>query len=139
MDPRKMEQMMKQMGIDMDELDAESVVIVTEDEELVFDAPQVTKMDAQGQETYQIVGSPDTHQVAGDDDATLDAGDDATLESGDDDATPESGGDDATTADAIPDDDVELVAQRAGVPPSQARETLAEVDGDLAAAISELE
>ena len=130
MDPRKMEQMMKQMGIDMDELDAESVVIVTEDEELVFDAPQVTKMDAQGQETYQIVGAPDTHQVAGDDDATLDADDDAELESGDD---------DGTTADAIPDDDVELVAQRAGVPPSKARETLAEVDGDLAAAISELE
>ncbi|ERH13085.1 MAG: nascent polypeptide-associated complex protein, partial [halophilic archaeon J07HB67] len=75
MDPRKMEQMMKQMGIDMDELDAESVVIVTEDEELVFDAPQVTKMDAQGQETYQIVGSPETHQVAGGDDAELEAGD----------------------------------------------------------------
>jgi len=123
MDPRKMEQMMKQMGIDMEELDAESVVIVTEDEELVFDALQVTKMDAQGQETYQIVGSPDTHQVAG----------------GDDDAELEAGDDDSAATDAIPDDDVELVAERAGVPPSQARETLAEVDGDLAAAISELE
>jgi len=125
MDPRKMEQMMKQMGIDMDELDAESVVIVTEDEELVFDAPQVTKMDAQGQETYQIVGSPETHQVAGDDgDAELEAGDTADADGGDA---------------AIPDDDVELVAERAGVPPSQARETLESVDGDLAAAISELE
>ena len=128
MDPRKMEQMMKQMGIDMDELDAESVVIVTEDEELVFDAPQVTKMDAQGQETYQIVGSPDTHQVAAGDDAELAAGDADTAEA------------DAADADTgIPDDDVELVAERAGVPPSTARETLASVDGDLAAAISELE
>ncbi len=128
MDPRKMEQMMKQMGIDMDELDAESVVIVTEDEELVFDAPQVTKMDAQGQETYQIVGSPETHQVAGGDDAELAAGDADTAEA------------DAADADTgIPDDDVELVAERAGVPPSTARETLASVDGDLAAAISELE
>ncbi len=125
MDPRKMEQMMKQMGIDMDELDAESVVIVTEDEELVFDAPQVTKMDAQGQETYQIVGSPETHQVAGGDDAELAAGDADAAEA------------DADTG--IPDDDVELVAERAGVPPSTARETLASVDGDLAAAISELE
>ena len=124
MDPRKMEQMMKQMGIDMDELDAESVVIVTEDEELVFDAPQVTKMDAQGQETYQIVGSPETHQVAGDD-TELAAGD-ADADTDDTDA-------------GIPDDDVELVAERAGVPPSKARETLASVDGDLAAAISELE
>ena len=125
MDPRKMEQMMKQMGIDMDELDAESVVIVTEDEEFVFDAPQVTKMDAQGQETYQIVGSPETHQVAGGDDAELAAGDADAAEA------------DADTG--IPDDDVELVAERAGVPPSKARETLASVDGDLAAAISELE
>ncbi|MEZ3115569.1 nascent polypeptide-associated complex protein [Halobaculum sp. MBLA0147] len=129
MNPRKMEQMMKQMGIDMEELDAESVVIVTEDEELVFDAPQVTKMDAQGQETYQIVGSPDTHQVAG--------GDDEALESGDESDTDAADGEEA--ADAIPEEDVELVAQRAGVPPSEARETLAAVDGDLAAAISELE
>ena len=126
MDPRKMEQMMKQMGIDMDELDAESVVIVTEDEELVFDAPQVTKMDAQGQETYQIVGSPETHQVAGGD---------TELDAGDADAETDASGADA----GIPDDDVELVAERAGVPPSTARETLESVDGDLAAAISELE
>ncbi len=134
MNPRKMEQMMKQMGIDMEELDAESVVIVTEDEELVFDAPQVTKMDAQGQETYQIVGSPDTHQVAAGDDAGRTAEDESADETADAD-----GATDSTAADAIPDGDVELVAQRAGVPPSTARETLAAVDGDLAAAISELE
>ncbi|MFB6176287.1 MAG: nascent polypeptide-associated complex protein [Halobaculum sp.] len=127
MNPRKMEQMMKQMGIDMDELDAESVIIVTEDEELVFDSPQVTKMDAQGQETYQIVGSPDVHQAA--------AGE---VESGDESDTAT---DDADSGDEteIPEDDVELVAERAGVPPSTARETLADNDGDLAAAISELE
>lgn len=59
MNPRKMKQMMKQMGIDVEELDAERVVIETADgDDLVFDDAQVTKMDAQGQETYQIVGSP---------------------------------------------------------------------------------
>jgi nascent polypeptide-associated complex subunit alpha len=131
MNPRKMEQMMKQMGIDMDEIDAESVIIVTEDEELVFDSPQVTKMDAQGQETYQIVGSPDVHQAAG--------GDDAGAEAGEADAT-DADADDADDGDtAIPDEDVELVAERAGVPPSKAREALADNDGDLAAAISALE
>lgn len=127
MNPRKMEQMMKQMGIDMDELDAESVIIVTEDEELVFDSPQVTKMDAQGQETYQVVGSPDVHQAA--------AGE---VESGDESDTVDA--DDADSGEVeIPDDDIELVAERAGVPASKARETLADNDGDLAAAISELE
>jgi len=59
MNPRKMKQMMKQMGIDVEELDAERVVVETADGDLVFDGPQVTKMDAQGQETYQIVGEPE--------------------------------------------------------------------------------
>lgn len=131
MDPRKMEQMMKQMGIDMDELDAESVVIVTEDEELVFDAPQVTKMDAQGQETYQIVGSPDEVADAG-------AGGGATAVEGDaGDATPveSDDGDDV----GIPEEDVEQVAGEAGVSKSAARAALEDTDGDLAAAILQLQ
>ena len=119
MNPRKMKQMMKQMGIDVDELDAERVVIETGDGDLVFSAPQVTRMDAQGQQTYQIVGEPD--EVA-------DAG---------------AGGDDAGDADAdvdaIPDSDIAIVAERAGVPESEARAALEATDGDLAAAIANLE
>ncbi|AKU07457.1 Nascent polypeptide-associated complex protein [Haloferax gibbonsii] len=118
MNPRKMQQMMKQMGIDVTELDAEEVVIKTADEELVFSDAQVTRMDAQGQETYQIVGEPETRELG--------AGDD-----GDDEA--------AAAADAIPADDVAIVAQRAGVPEDEAREALEAEDGDLAAAISRLE
>ncbi|RDZ55317.1 nascent polypeptide-associated complex protein [Haloferax sp. Atlit-6N] len=118
MNPRKMQQMMKQMGIDVTELDAEEVVIKTADEELVFSDAQVTRMDAQGQETYQIVGEPETRELG--------AGDD-----GDDEA--------AQAADAIPADDVAIVAQRAGVPEDEAREALEAEDGDLAAAISRLE
>lgn len=41
--------------------------------------------------------------------------------------------------DAIPDEDVALVAERAGVPKSTAREALEDADGDLAAAIADLE
>ncbi|KAB1188565.1 MULTISPECIES: nascent polypeptide-associated complex protein [Haloferax] len=116
MNPRKMKQMMKQMGIDVTELDAEEVVIKTADEELVFTDAQVTRMDAQGQETYQIVGEPETRELgAGDDDA------------------------DEAAADAIPADDVAIVAQRAGVPEDEAREALEAEDGDLAAAIARLE
>ncbi|WEL25659.1 nascent polypeptide-associated complex protein [Haloferax volcanii] len=118
MNPRKMKQMMKQMGIDVTELDAEEVVIKTGDEELVFSDAQVTRMDAQGQETYQIVGEPETRELG--------AGDDGGDES-------------AEAADAIPADDVAIVAQRAGVPEDEAREALEAEDGDLAAAIARLE
>ncbi|PAU84538.1 nascent polypeptide-associated complex protein [Halorubrum salipaludis] len=130
MNPRKMKQMMKQMGIDVEELDAERVVIETADgDDLVFDGAQVTKMDAQGQETYQIVGSPDAVADAG-------AGGSASAVEGDSGAAAiEDDADDA----GIPDEDVALVAERAEVPQSRAREALEDADGDLAAAIAELE
>ncbi|WP_240148870.1 nascent polypeptide-associated complex protein [Halorubellus sp. JP-L1] len=130
MNPRKMQQMMKQMGIDVDELDVEEVIIRTADEELYFSDAQVTKMDARGQETYQVVGSPDSREVG--------SGDASAIESGDGDAA--AGAVDSDGGDGgIPDDDVELVAMRAGVPEDQAREALEANDGDLAAAVSALE
>ena len=121
MNPRKMKQMMKQMGIDVTELDAEEVVIRTDDEELVFDDAQVTRMDAQGQETYQIVGEAESRERG--------AGEAA--------GAVESAEDDAETG--VREDDVEIVAQRAGVSAEEAREALEATDGDLAAAITRLE
>jgi nascent polypeptide-associated complex subunit alpha len=121
LNPRKMQQMMKQMGIDVEELDAEEVIIRTADEELYFDGAQVTKMDAQGQETYQIVGEPNVRET----------GEAEAIEAGDGADEADDGG--------IPDADVEIVAQRAGVTESTARKVLEENDGDLAAAVSQLE
>ena len=118
MNPRKMQQMMKQMGIDVTEIDAEEVVIRTADEELVFDGAQVTRMDAQGQQTYQIVGDPETRELGGGDDGDADTDD---------------------SAEAIPADDVELVATRAGVGKDEARAALEDADGDLATAIASFE
>jgi nascent polypeptide-associated complex subunit alpha len=125
MNPRKMKQMMKQMGIDVTELDAEEVVIRTADEELVFSDVQVTRMDAQGQETYQVVGDPEVHE-AGEAASAVEAGDGDEVDA------------DAENAD-IPEDDVELVATRAGVSKGDARGALEAEDGDLAAAIARLE
>jgi nascent polypeptide-associated complex subunit alpha len=127
MNPRKMKQMMKQMGIDVTELDAEEVVIRTADEELVFADVQVTRMDAQGQETYQVVGEPEVRD-AGSESAPADTGTDDA----------ESGSDDGGET-AIPADDVAIVAQRAGVSEDAARDALSAADGDLAAAIDRLE
>ena len=52
-----MQQMMKQMGMDMDELDADKVEIHIGDKKLVFDNPGVNKIDMQGQEMFQLQGN----------------------------------------------------------------------------------
>lgn len=54
--PKAMKKMMKQMGINMEEIDAEEVIIRKYDEELVFKNPQISKIAAKGMETFQIVG-----------------------------------------------------------------------------------
>ncbi len=134
MNPRKMKQMMKQMGIDVEELDAERVVIETADgDDLVFDGAQVTKMDAQGQETYQIVGSPDAVADAGAGGATAVEGDEAD-DPALDDADDADDGDDG-----IPEEDVKLVAQQAGVSKEAAREALEAANGEPARAIADLQ
>ena len=122
MNPRKMKQMMEQMGIDVDELDADEVVIRTGEEELVFSDAQVTKMNAQGQETYQVVGEPETRE-RGAGGAGGTTGEDPAVE-----------GDDG-----IPDDDIELVAEQAGVDAETAREALEANDGRPGDAITDLE
>ena len=126
MNPRKMEQMMDQMGIDLTEIDAEEVIIRTAEGEYVFDDADVQRMDAQGQQTYQVVGEPDERPRG-------EGGGDESVDQ-DVDAEATSGGAEADVADQ----DVEIVAQRAGVPESEAREALAET-GDLAAAVQRLE
>ncbi len=123
MNDRKMQQMMKQMGIDMQDLDAEEVIIRTPDEELVFTDADVQRMDAQGQQTYTIVGEPDSRALG---------------EGGSDESVIEESEGDSGAAE-IPDDDVELVATRAGASEDEAREALEETNGDLAAAIERLE
>ncbi|ELZ11366.1 nascent polypeptide-associated complex protein [Natrinema thermotolerans DSM 11552] len=118
LNPRKMEQMMEQMGIDVEDIDAEEVIIRTDEYDLVFDDAEVTKMDARGQETYQVIGSPEE------------------VEAGSAGGSADTGGD---AGSSIPDEDVELVATRAGVSEDEAREALEDADGDLAAAVESLE
>jgi nascent polypeptide-associated complex subunit alpha len=130
LNPRKMKQMMQQMGIDLEDIDAEEVIIRTADEELYFDDAQVQRMDAQGQQTYQVVGSPETRPRS--DTGGAAPGTDADeSDSTDEDAA--AGGAD------IPQSDVEIVAGRTGASEAEAREALVETDGDLAAAVERLE
>ena len=56
MDSKKMQQMMKQMGINSEEIEAKSVVIETENEKLIIEEPQVVRISMQGQVSFQISG-----------------------------------------------------------------------------------
>ncbi|HID43924.1 MAG TPA: nascent polypeptide-associated complex protein [Archaeoglobaceae archaeon] len=57
LNPKQMRKMMKQMGINMEEIDAEEVIIRTHDEELIFKNPSISKIVAKGVETFQIIGN----------------------------------------------------------------------------------
>ena len=59
MSPKKLQQMMKQMGIDVEELEnVDRVIIQLPDKDLVFEDAKVTVMTAQGTKNYQISGEP---------------------------------------------------------------------------------
>ena len=55
--PKKMQAVMKQMGMSQEDIDASKVIIEKNDNsKIIFDAPSVTKITMQGQETFQIIG-----------------------------------------------------------------------------------
>ncbi len=59
LNPKKMASMMKQMGIDVNEIEnVEEVLIRTPEKDIVFKDAQVTVMDARGMKTYQVMGTP---------------------------------------------------------------------------------
>lgn len=64
MNPRKMQSMMKRMGIQQQEIDAVEVIIKTQDKQLVFSQPRVSKVNMMGQQTYQIVGEPEERSLS---------------------------------------------------------------------------
>ena len=55
--PRQMDRMMKQMGMQMSEIDAEEVIIRTADKEIVITEPEVSKINVMGKDTFQISGN----------------------------------------------------------------------------------
>jgi nascent polypeptide-associated complex subunit alpha len=54
-----MNQMMRRLGINVKNIDnVEKIIIQTDTKEYIFEDAEVTIMDAQGQKTYQIIGTP---------------------------------------------------------------------------------
>lgn len=101
MDPRKMEQMMKQLGVKTRNINAKKVVIEEDGQKLVVENPSVVEIEMKGQKSFQISG-------------------DVKVES------------------SIPEDDVRMVMEQAGVSEDDAKKALEESKGDIAEAILKL-
>ncbi len=106
-----MKRMMKQAGIETEEMEGvEEVVIRTADKEFVFTEAQVTRMSVKGQTIFQVVGEPEERAK----------------------------GTGSPAGPAISMEDVRLVAEKAGVSEEEARKALEECDGEPAEAIIRL-
>ena len=66
LNPKNMEKMMKQMGIKQEDIDADEVIIKSSSGNLVIKNPKVTKINMQGNETFQISG--EVHEEMNEDD-----------------------------------------------------------------------
>ncbi len=116
MSPKKMKGMLKNMGIDIDELDGvKEVIIRMADKEIVIENATVAVMDAHGVRSYQISGDSSERPAAG--------------------PGAEIGKEPEVT---IPDSDVDLVVAQTGASAETAKAALIESRGDIAAAIMKL-
>ena len=121
MDSRKARRMMKQMGMNMNELTfVKRVIIQGDDKEIVLEGPQVTSINVQGTKMYQVAGGTETERKP---------------QKGV--AAPDSEPEKAELV--IPEEDILLVAQQANVSVDRARVALEESEGDLAQAIIKIQ
>ena len=62
--PRQMQQMMRKMGIQQQEINATEVIIKTADKEIIITNPSVAKVNMMGQETFQISGEINERSIS---------------------------------------------------------------------------
>jgi len=99
---KQMERMMKQMGMNVTNIDAEEVIIRTAEKDIIISNPQVSKIKVMDQDTFQITGEVSEREK-----------------------------------EDLSEDDVDMVADQAGVSREEAKEMLRET-GDIAEAIMKL-
>jgi nascent polypeptide-associated complex subunit alpha len=119
MDNRRARRMMKQMGMNMNELgDIKRVILQGDKREIIIEGPQVTSINVQGTKMYQIAGGRETEGKPSTAKAAAEP-EEAPLE--------------------IPEEDILLVAQQANVSIDVAKRALEDSEGDLAQAIIKLQ
>ena len=110
---RQARRLMSQMGMQVEEIrDTRQVIIKTSKKEIVIDNPEVSVTRMQGQDVYQVMGGSVTERA---------------VQESVEEQPP-----------VIPEEDVHLVAQQAGVAVEAARKALEAAEGDLAQAILNL-
>ena len=109
MSPKQMQTVMKRMGIKVEEIDAQQVIIKCADRNIVIEEPQVMLTKMPNQEMFQISGT----------------------------ITEEEASDEPVETE-ISEEDVEMVMDQANVGKVQAEEALEESRGDIAEAILKL-
>ncbi len=113
-DPRQMRLAMKRMGMQTEEIDDVSEVIIrTKTKEYRFERPAVVMVKVQGQQIYQVSGEPKVS------DAGLTTGNAAMAPAGP----------------VIAQEDIDLVASQTGCTPDEARQALMQTEGQPADAI----
>ncbi|MFX1300323.1 MAG: nascent polypeptide-associated complex protein [Promethearchaeota archaeon] len=113
---RAMERQMRRMGVDFQQLDAVTEVLIRfPDRELVLTEPQVVTMQGQGDNIYQIIGEAKERSL--------------TVSSEAEEGVP------TAVVATFSEEDVQLVATQASVSEEEAREALRAADGNLARAI----
>ncbi|MBS3078717.1 nascent polypeptide-associated complex protein [Candidatus Pacearchaeota archaeon] len=111
LDPKKMQAVMKQMGIAQEEIDAKRVIIECSDKNIIISNPSVTKIKMQGQTNFQISG----------DISEVNPGEDASQK-----------------PDGVWDEDIKTIVEKTNCTEEEARQALENSDGDLADAILSL-
>lgn len=67
MDPKKMQALMKQMGIQNEEINAKTVIIETDSGKIIVEDPQVMQITMQGQKSFQVSGNVRVEESSEDD------------------------------------------------------------------------
>jgi len=106
MNPKQMQQIMKRMGIRVEEIEAEQVIIKCSDRNIIISEPSVMLTKMPNQEMFQISGE----------------------------VSEEEAGEEEVVSE-ISEEDVEMVMDQANVGKVQAEEALEETRGDIAEAI----
>lgn len=112
LNPKQMKVMMKRMGVKMDEIDAEKVIIKCAGKDIVIENPQVVKTTVSGQEMFQVSG--EVREERG----SMEMSKESEVE--------------------VSEEDVKMVADQAKVSEDDALKALEESKGDIAAAIMAL-
>jgi nascent polypeptide-associated complex subunit alpha len=106
MNPKQMQQMMKKMGIQQEDIDAQEVIIKCSDKIIRIINPSVQKVNMMGQKNYQISGQESIEPLVSED------------------SDPE-----------YTDEDIDTVAEQASVSKEDAQQALEDTNGNIAEAI----